>query len=204
MTWPLKITGPGELIAAVPHVMGFKPEESVLLVPSRAQGPWARLDQQYTDDDIVDAALVLAAPFLRDQLDVAVICFTHDRAAAERTCQALTRLMGDQVLVAPKLWVTGDQWTDLATGATRQMDDQVRTRMAAESVFQGRRMPAASREAIRQNLRGTPRTMGGGCRGAAVGTRARRRTSYRLWPCARGASGTRGRDDVRDRSSTTD
>jgi len=33
MSRPIKVTGPSDLIAAIPHVMGFVPHESVLVVP---------------------------------------------------------------------------------------------------------------------------------------------------------------------------
>jgi hypothetical protein len=155
MSRPMKVIGPSELIAAIPHVMGFVPHESVLVVPIGGPGPWARLDQPYENPDIVEAAKVLVRPYMREQLDVAVVCFTEDRGAAEKTCYALTRLL-DEHVVAPVLWVDGDEWTDLATGITGQVGEEARARLAAESVFRGQRMPAASRDDLARDLQGSP------------------------------------------------
>ena len=151
----MKVTGPSDLIAAIPHVMGFVPYESVLVVPTGTAGPCARLDQPSEPEDIAEAAKVLAMPFLRDRIDVAVVSFTKDRAAAEKTCHALTRLLGEHVRVAPVLWVCGEEWTDLNTGITGHVCQESRARMAAESVFAGHRMPAASRDDLALDLQGT-------------------------------------------------
>ena len=156
MSGSMKVTGPSDLIAAIPHVMGFVPHESVLVAPIGGAGPWARLDHPHEDHDIVEAAKVLARPYLREQLDVAVVSFTADRAAAEKTSYALTRLLGEHGVVAPVLWVDGDQWTDLATGSTGQVREESRARMAAESVFGGQRMPKASRDELALDLQGSP------------------------------------------------
>ncbi len=40
----LSIHSPDELIAAIPHLLGFKAEESIVFVPLRADLPLARVD----------------------------------------------------------------------------------------------------------------------------------------------------------------
>lgn len=140
----MKVTGPSDLIAAIPHVMGFVPQESVLVVPIGAGGPWARLDHPSDPEDIAAAARVLAMPFLRERLDLAVVSFTNDRARAEKTCCALTRLLGEHMKVGPVLWVDREEWTDLIIGATGHVQEGSRARLAAESVLRGYRMPAGS------------------------------------------------------------
>jgi hypothetical protein len=75
------------------------------------------------------------APILSD---VAVVSFTKDRAAAEKTGRAPTRLLGEHVRVAPVLWVSGERWTDVNTRATGHVPENVRARIAAESVFLGK------------------------------------------------------------------
>ena len=40
----LVVQSPDELLAAVPHVLGFKPEESIVLVPFRPGLPITRVD----------------------------------------------------------------------------------------------------------------------------------------------------------------
>ena len=79
----MRVRSPGELVAAIPHVLGFVPEDSVVCVPLGG-GPVARLDHPHDEEDIGAAAGVLAAPYSRDRLDVAVLCLTEDRVTAEK------------------------------------------------------------------------------------------------------------------------
>ena len=41
---PLSIHSPDELIAVIPHLLGFKPEESIVFLPMRSDLPVARVD----------------------------------------------------------------------------------------------------------------------------------------------------------------
>ncbi len=41
----LSIRSPDELIAALPHLLGFTPEESIVFVPLRPVLPLARVDE---------------------------------------------------------------------------------------------------------------------------------------------------------------
>ncbi|WP_420914161.1 DUF4192 family protein [Arsenicicoccus piscis] len=40
----LSIHSPDELVAALPHLLGFTPEESIVFVPLRPDLPLARID----------------------------------------------------------------------------------------------------------------------------------------------------------------
>lgn len=40
----LSIHSPDELIAVIPHMLGFKPGESIVFVPMRSDLPVARMD----------------------------------------------------------------------------------------------------------------------------------------------------------------
>jgi hypothetical protein len=151
---PLQVTGPSELIAVIPHVFGFVPEESVVLAPRHGSGPWARLDQPYGAHDISEGAAVLAAPFLRDGVGAALVCFTTDREAAEGISVELARRFTGRTHLGPSLWVDAGVWTDLVTGVSGRIDGATRTWADAELALAGRRMPVASRDELRRDLEG--------------------------------------------------
>ena len=160
MDRPLQVTGPSELIAVIPHVFGFVPEESVVLAPRHGSGPWARLDQPYGAHDISEGAAVLAAPFLREGVGAALVCFTTDREAAEGIRVELARRFTGRAHLGPSLWVDAGVWTDLVTGVSGRIDGATRTWADAELALAGRRMPVASREELRTDAwRGTARRL---------------------------------------------
>lgn len=152
----MRVRGPGELVAAIPHLLGFVPEDSVVCVPLGGGGPVARLDHPHQPEDIGPAAAVLAAPYLRDRLDVAVVLLTDDRAAAQKMSHALRRRPVGHVRVPLVLWVDGSTWTDLTTGESGEVPEATRKQLAAEAVFVGRRLPAKSREALAVEVQPDP------------------------------------------------
>ena len=44
----ISVHSPDELIAAIPHMLGFKPQESIVLIPIRSDLPTARIDLRGT------------------------------------------------------------------------------------------------------------------------------------------------------------
>lgn len=155
MSRVMRVRGPGELVAAVPYLLGFTPQDSVVCVPLGG-GPVARLDFPHEEGDIDPAVSALALPYLRDRLDVAVLLMTDDRAAAEKTGLALRRRLESQVRVPLMLWVDASLWTDLATGESGEILQQTRDTLAAEAVFGGRRLPAISRETLAAEVQPDP------------------------------------------------
>lgn len=51
----LSISSPDELVAAIPHLLGFKPQESIVFLPMGSELPVARVDLPTTarDRDVV-------------------------------------------------------------------------------------------------------------------------------------------------------
>ena len=54
----LIVQSPDELLAAVPHVLGFKPEESIVLVPFRPGLPITRVDARALCSAVWSEAIV--------------------------------------------------------------------------------------------------------------------------------------------------
>jgi hypothetical protein len=155
----LVVNSRDELIAAVPHVVGFEPDESVVLVPTYSQRlPAARVDLPLTADE---RATVLAK--LRGPIDrygqpgdaMAVICFTEDGHGAELASRHLADGLDALGVRTPlRLWATDERWVDLDTGQAGGRTQEAATRITAEAVATGARRPAASREALADSLRG--------------------------------------------------
>ena len=59
----LSIHSPDELIAVIPHLLGFKPEESIVFLPMRSDLPVARVDLPTTARDRDFVALRILAGF---------------------------------------------------------------------------------------------------------------------------------------------
>lgn len=158
----MKITanGPDDLIAALPHVLGFHPEESMVLVPITPGLPVARIDLPRDDVERFVAVGQLTAPFLRlareGDLDarVAVVCLSEHGQAAELAASAITDALSPRVGVPLKLWANERTWTDLDTGASGARTGEAASRYAAETVACGRQMPARAREDLQRSLIG--------------------------------------------------
>ena len=76
---------PDRLIAVIPHLLGFKPEESLVFLPMSSELPAARVDLPATPDDrevvwnsIRDAYGRHAQP----GTSLAIVCITADRETA--------------------------------------------------------------------------------------------------------------------------
>lgn len=161
----MKITanGPDDLIAALPHVLGFHPQESMVLVPITAGLPVARIDLPRDEVDCFVAVGQLTAPFLRlareGDLDathakVAVVCLTADGQGAAVAASAITDALSPAVGVTLKLWADARTWTDLDTGDSGPRTSEAASRYAAQMVASGRQMPARVREDLQRSLIG--------------------------------------------------
>lgn len=82
----LSVRNPDELVAAIPHLLGFKPHESIVFVPMRSDLPVARVDLPTTPRD-----RELVRRSIRDGLtryakpgsSVGIVCITADRQKAK-------------------------------------------------------------------------------------------------------------------------
>ncbi len=161
MTGILKITSREELIASIPHTLGFTPSQSMVCL-SFGDGPTARVDLPDSPEEMGTWLQTLTDVYLhRHQPQrVALVAYGEN---GRRCIEALAAL-GDALLtderrgpdVGPVLWVNGNQWTDLLEGTHGTVDPSARARIDAEFALRGRVMPAAGRDDLATALQGDP------------------------------------------------
>jgi len=154
----LSIHSPDELIAAIPHMLGFNPRESVVFIPIRSDLPTARIDIPATP-----RAEELAWHSIRDGLSryarpgaaVGIVCFTADQQRADHVgSEFAERLNTIGIDTRLLLWADDTRWTDLATGDMGLQTDDARERVATMTVLAGRPQPAPTRDSLAQSLVG--------------------------------------------------
>lgn len=154
----LSAQNPDELIAAIPHLLGFKPQESIVFVPMCSDLPVARVDLPTTSRDqasvwrsIRDGLTRYAQPGAA----VGVVCFTADLQQAELVGREFAeRLASIGIETHVLLWADETRWADLVTGDMGLQTDAARERVAAITVLGGRIQPAASRDSLAESLVG--------------------------------------------------
>lgn len=114
---PYRITAPADLLALVPCVLGFHPEESLVLVVTAGEGPplHARLDLPRDDDERGQAVqLLLSAATKAEARQVALIAYAAEEAAARGVVDALTLELEDHgVDLLCALRADGRRWYSL-------------------------------------------------------------------------------------------
>ncbi|MFC0221197.1 DUF4192 domain-containing protein [Nocardioides zeicaulis] len=154
----LVVRSPEELLAAVPHMLGFQPEESVVLVPFRQGLPSLRVDLPTTTQaraDVWEAIHEGLYRHVHPGAQVALICFTPDDASAERASRHLTaHLETIGVTTQLRLHAHADTWRDLDTGRTGSLATSATDRLAAQMVLAGAAQPVSSRQALAASLVG--------------------------------------------------
>jgi hypothetical protein len=154
-----------DAIAAVPHLLGFHPTESLVLMPFSPELPVVRVDIPTTPKDrdalweqSLQDALGTHALRADGRARMGAICFTQDRDNAEATGQDIARRLGDIGIGVPvRLWTNGFVWSEFNTGDSGCCSQEAADRMAATGVVAGRVRPAASREAMAATLIGDRR-----------------------------------------------
>lgn len=154
----LSIHSPDELIAAVPHLLGFNAEESIVFVPLRADLPLARVDLPTTAsqrDEVWDAIRGAFGRYAQPGASVAIVCMTQDRQAAELVGHDFAvRLAGIGIGTPLKLSADATNWYDLDSGDSGLQTESARDQLAATTVLAGRAQPVTSRDALVTSLVG--------------------------------------------------
>lgn len=154
----LSIHSPDELIAAIPHLLGFKVEESIVLVPLRADLPIARVDLPTTANErneVWDAIRGAFSRYVQPGASVAIVCMTHDQQAAELIGRDLAvRLASIGIATPLRLSADDSHWYDLDSGDSGVQTEDARDRLAATNVLAERAQPVNSRDAISASLAG--------------------------------------------------
>ena len=151
-----------DAIAAVPHLLGFHPAESLVLLPFSPQLPVVRVDIPTTVEDRDS----LWNESLRDALGphalrtggparMAAMCFTEDRSNAEVTSRDIAHRLPEIGIGVPvRLWTNGFVWSEFNTGDSGRCSQEATDLMAATGVVAGRVRPAQSRESMAATLVG--------------------------------------------------
>lgn len=152
------VRSPDELISVIPHVLGFTPRDSLVLVPLSPELPAARVDlptsareREQAWESIGDVYARHARPGAK----IGLVSFSADRDYADRLGQDFAiRFQSIGVDVPIQLWASDTQWADLDTGAAGPLTPETRENVAAQTVLHGLAQPAASREALAASLVG--------------------------------------------------
>ena len=154
----LVVQSPDELLATLPHVLGFKPEESIVLVPFGPGLPITRVDLPTTAREREEVWEALSGPYSRHAGPgdrVGIVCLTEDRRSAELASQQLSnRLETIGVSTHLRLWADGERWREFNTGATGLQTKEAAERIAAKTVLTGAVQPAANRGSLAASLVG--------------------------------------------------
>lgn len=146
-----------ELIAALPHVLGFEPVESIVVCPVTSGLPFARVDLPRSAQEREEVLQALGGPYARNAgpgAAVALVGVSADRAAAEAATEHLAAgLLQAGLRTRMRLWSNDQQWEELDTGQVGHTGDAA-GRVAAQMVLEGAVRPAASREAVAASLVG--------------------------------------------------
>ena len=154
----LVVQSPDELLAAMPHVLGFKPEESIILVPFGPGLPITRVDLPKTARDREEVWAALSGPYSRHARPgarVGIVCITEDGRNAELASQHLSNHL-DTVGITThlRLWANGERWREFNSGATGLQTQATAEGIAAKTVLTGAAQPAANRASLAASLVG--------------------------------------------------
>ena len=151
---PTQIHTPAELVAVVPHLLGFEPHDSLVVVPTGSGMPVARVDLPTSVEDAARVAHTLVDAYRDQPGPVVLVAFTADDAAAREALDAVADRGRGVLRVVDSLHVHGDLWTSLTGAGEGLVPAEARSRFAAEAVAAGRVLPAKSRTSIAAQLHG--------------------------------------------------
>lgn len=154
----LRVSNPDELIAAVPHLTGFRVESSIVVIPVSPGLPGARVDlpsNQGERTEMVDSLMHAYGRLAGG--DVMVIGFADSPSKVERASRELRESLAEAgVHVRGRLWAGEQRWSDLDTGVSGARTSDTASRIDAEMIHSGRRAPASSRAALDEAFIGDP------------------------------------------------
>lgn len=154
----LSVHTPDELIAAIPHLLGFKPEESIVILPMGSDLPVARVDLPTTARDrnnVWESIRDVFSRYAQPRTGVGIICLTADLQVAESIAKDFaTRFASIGIDTRVALWADDNHWRDLASGVGGAQTQEARSRVSTMTVLAGRAQPATSRESLATSLVG--------------------------------------------------
>lgn len=158
LSMALSIHTPDELIAALPHLLGFKPEDSLLFVPLGPDLPLGRADIPTNPRDRDGVWESLGTPFKRNVppgARMAIVCISNDRDYADDLSIDFAERFSSLGIDTPiRLWANDTHFHDFTTGEAGTQTEAARARIAATTVLMGRPQPAPNRAALAASLVG--------------------------------------------------
>jgi ADP-ribose pyrophosphatase YjhB (NUDIX family) len=161
MTTTLTARGPEDLLAAVPVVLGFHPEDSLVMLTFGAERSFhARLDLPATADerDVADVVDALLAPSQKHEVDhVVFVVYSADAALAARLAAALVpAFVADGIGVVDVLRAHEGGWCSVPIRAGAEEPpltpyDDTHHPFSAQAVFEGR-VTHATRDDLRATV----------------------------------------------------
>lgn len=149
-----------QLIAAVPHMVGYSEIEGLVCVPvGTNKSPMSRLDHPVTPAQEAEAVGQLVEVYARRHPAEAVtlLAFGED-AELSRKSLDLVRAAFDADPDAPevlyRIAVTEQGWTDLDRGVQQPHSSEAKNLVDAEMVVRGYVMPTGNRDSVVDRLRG--------------------------------------------------
>lgn len=161
MSEAIIVRTPDELIASIPHTLGFKPSESMVCLPFGG-GPVARLDLPQSADEVEPFVQTLAEVYLLRYHPerLALVAYGEDGQHTVEALASLASALQDGPTIAPILWVKDEEWTELITGTRGTISSSVTARIEAEFAVRGRVMPNTGRDDLATALQGDPTPVG--------------------------------------------
>ncbi|TIC85591.1 DUF4192 family protein [Nocardioides sp. GY 10127] len=154
----LSVRSPDELIAVIPHLLGFKPEESLVFLPMSSELPAARVNLPTTpyDREVVWSSIRDAySRHAQPGSSLAIVCLTADRETATDVGHEFgARFDSIGIDTRVMLWADGTRWADLDTDDMGLQTEDARERIAAATVLTGRAQPTTSRDSLAESLVG--------------------------------------------------
>ena len=122
MTTRIRVETPDDLIAAVPHLLGFRVENSVVVVPAQGS-PIARVDMPIDQAEREQMVENLVPAYARNGVTGGMIILAYNDDSTPVKADLATRALGEAMTqaglpVTTRLWVQEHRWTDLAPATT--------------------------------------------------------------------------------------
>lgn len=157
-----RIKSPTDLLALVPSVLGFHPEDSLVLVVTAGEGGnlHARIDLPRDGEETSELVQTMLTALTRSQArQVALIAYSDDALLAEDIVEILVEHLSDEVEVLCAVRADGERWYSLDCGPTWCPPEGVPYDVAAhpitaQSILDGR-VTFASRRHLEESLVGT-------------------------------------------------
>lgn len=142
----------------IPHLLGFHPTESLVLVPLAPGLPVARVDVPSSARDrehVWDSIGDVYARFAQPTPKVAIVTFTADSRDGDRLSQDFASRLAEVGVSTPmRLGASDHGWIDFDTQTSGPLTAATRDRIAASMVLDGKPLPAASRTSLADSLVG--------------------------------------------------